>query len=264
MEFLVEFEVKTPHGIAQSEVSDREQAEAPAAAKLTADGHLLRVWRRPIPTGSATVVGLYRADSEAQLNDLLRALPLSPWMNIAIPALGPHPNDPAAQRRAARSQEPANTNPLPEPRLTFVYRLEATLGEPLDLGATAPGHRRIVPQTGGAFAGPELTGKLLAGVSADWQIVRPDGTALVDIRSTLLTDDGTLLYVQSRGVRHGSPEVLARLGRGEDVDASEYTFRTSTQIETAAADLDWLNKGVFISVAGRQPAGVIYETYLVG
>jgi hypothetical protein len=65
-------------------------------------------------------------------------------------------------------------------------------------------------------------------------------------------------------VRHGSAEVLARLGRDEDVDASEYTFRTSTQIETASAALDWLNKGVFICVAGRQPGGVIYETYLVG
>jgi hypothetical protein len=51
---------------------------------------------------------------------------------------------------------------------------------------------------------------------------------------TLQTDDCDLLYVQSRGVRHGSAEVLARLGHGEDVDASEYTFRTSTQIETAA------------------------------
>jgi hypothetical protein len=64
-------------------------------------------------------------------------------------------------------------------------------------------------------------------------------------------------------VRYGGAEFLARLGRGEDVDASEYVFRTSTQIETAAPDLDWLHKGVFISVAGRQPAGVIYETYLV-
>jgi hypothetical protein len=47
------------------------------------------------------------------------------------------------------------------------------------------------------------------------------------------------------------------------VDASEYTFRTSTRIETAAPKLGWLNKGVFISVGGRQPSGVIYETYLV-
>jgi hypothetical protein len=88
-----------------------------------------------------------------------------------------------------------------------------------------------------------------------------DGTALGDIRYTLQTDPGDLLYVQSRGVRHGSAEILARLGRGEDVDASEYTFRTSTQIETAAPRLEWLNKGVFISVGGRQATGVIYETY---
>jgi hypothetical protein len=156
------------------------------------------------------------------------------------------------------------SNQLPVPRLTQVFRLEATVGQPLDLGETAHGHRRIVPLTGGTFTGPELNGKLLPGASADWQIVLPDGTALGDIRYTLETDGGDLLYVQSRGVRHGSAEVLSRLGRGEDVDASEYTFRTATQIETAAPHLDWLNKGVFISVAGRQATGVIYETYLVG
>jgi hypothetical protein len=153
---------------------------------------------------------------------------------------------------------------LPDPRLTKVYRLEATVGEPFDLGAVAQGHRRIVPLTGGAFTGPEINGKLLPGASADWQVVQPDGTALGDIRSTLQTDRGDLLYVQSRGVRHASAEVLARLARGEDVDASEYTFRTSTQIEAAAPDLDWLNKGVFISVGARQLQAVIYETYLVG
>jgi Protein of unknown function (DUF3237) len=152
---------------------------------------------------------------------------------------------------------------LPEPRLTLVYRLEATLGEPLDLGDTAQGRRRIVPMTGGTFTGHLLSGKLLPGSSADWQMILPDGTALGDIRYTLQTDQGHLLYVQSRGVRHGSAEVLARLARGEDVDPSEYTFRTSTQIETAEFLLDWLNKGVFISVGGRQPEGVIYETYLV-
>jgi Protein of unknown function (DUF3237) len=154
--------------------------------------------------------------------------------------------------------------PLPDPSLTRVYRLEATLGEPLDLGDVVQGRRRIVPLTGGTFAGPELNGKLLPGSSADWQIVLPDGTALGDIRYTLQTDDGNLLYVQSRGVRHGSADVLARLARGEDVDASEYTFRTSTQIETATPRLDWLNKGVFISVGGRRPGAVIYETYLIG
>ena len=148
--------------------------------------------------------------------------------------------------------------------MTRVFRLEATLGEPLELGDIARGKRRIVPLTGGTFTGPELNGTLLPGSSADWQIVLPDGAALGDIRYTLQTDNGDLLYVQSRGVRHGSADVLARLARGQDVDASEYTFRTSTQIETAAAGLEWLNKGVFISVGGRRPGAVLYETYLVG
>jgi hypothetical protein len=141
---------------------------------------------------------------------------------------------------------------LPEPRLTQIYRLEATVGQPLDVGDLPRGHRRIVPLLERTFTGPEISGKLLPGASADWQIIQPDGTALGDIRYTLRTEHGDLLYVQSRSIRHGRPEVLARLARGEDVEASEYTFRTSTQIETAAPSLDWLNKGIFISVGGRQ------------
>jgi muconolactone delta-isomerase len=254
IEFLVEFEVNVPAGTPESEVRDRERAEASAAAGLVGEGHLLRVWKRRVAPGQTTILGLYRAGSEAELDGLLRALPLFEWMQITVTALEPHPNDPAAFR----------ADRLPRPRLTLVYRLEATLGPPLDVGDIAQGHRRIVPLTGGTFNGPALNGTLLPGASADWQIVLPDGTALGDIRYTLQTDRGDLLYVQSRSVRHGSADVLARLARGEDVDAAEYVFRTSTRIETAAPDLDWLNKGVFVSVGGRQAAGVAYDTYLVG
>jgi hypothetical protein len=121
-----------------------------------------------------------------------------------------------------------------------------------------------VPLTGGAFAGLDLNGKLIPGMNADWQTIVPDGTAPGDLRHTLQTDGGDLLYVRSRGVRHGSAVVLARLARGEDVDASEYTFRIWTQIETAAPDLDWLNNGIFIGLGGRQPAAVAYERHLLG
>jgi Protein of unknown function (DUF3237) len=156
------------------------------------------------------------------------------------------------------------TSRLPEPRLTQVYRLEAAVGEPLQFGDTTEGHRRIVPLTQGTFAGPLLgRGRLVPGASADWQTILADGTALGDIRYTLQTDTGAVLYVQSRSVRHGSPEVLGRLARGEQVDPSEYTFRTATQIHTAEPALDWLNKGVFVGVAAREASGVIYEIYLV-
>src|SRR5437588_55071 len=83
-----------------------------------------------------------------------------------------------------------------------------------------------------------LISNLLPGASADWQIVLADGTTLGDIRYTLQTDAGALIYVQSRSLRHGPAEVLARLGRGEDVDAGEYTFRTATRIESAVPEFD--------------------------
>ena len=101
---------------------------------------------------------------------------------------------------------------LPDPRLTRIYRLEATLGQPLDLGETAQGHRRIVPLTGGTSPGPSSTGGCSRAPAPTGRSSCRDGTALGDIRYTLQTDGGDLLYVQSRGVRHGSAEVLARLG----------------------------------------------------
>jgi muconolactone delta-isomerase len=255
MDFLVGFDVRIPNGTPELEVNKRVSAEATAAARLAQEGHLLRLWRPPVAPGESKAIGLYRADSEAELDAFLGALPHTAWMQITVTPLEPHPNDPTSRRPSAFR--------LPDPRLTPIYRLEATAGEVVDLGDTDHGHRRMVPLTGGTFAGPAIRGKLLPGASADWQTELPDGNALGDIRYTLLTDGGGALYVQSRGVRHSSAEVLARLSRGEDVDASEYTFRTSTQIETAAVELDWLNKGLFVSVGGRGPSGVVYETHLV-
>jgi muconolactone D-isomerase len=96
MEFLVEFELDVPEGTAESEVEDRNNAETSAAAKLAAKGHLVRVWMRPVGPGLTRVVGLYQADSEAQLDGLLRRLPLYDWMKVTVTPLEPHPNDPAA------------------------------------------------------------------------------------------------------------------------------------------------------------------------
>ena len=217
MEFLVGFDVNVPDGAARPEVEERLSNEAAAAAKLAEEGHLIRIWKPPVAPGEAKALGLSRPDSRSQLDGLLGALPLADWMRVTVTALEPHPNDPANGR--------PDTFEPPGPRLTPAYRLEAELGQPLDLGDTAHAHRRIVPLTGRTFTGTEISGTLVPGASA---------------------------------------EVLARLARGEDIDAREYTFRASTQIDTAAPELDWLNKGVFIGVGGRRPVGVIYETYLVG
>ena len=94
MEFLVDFLVNIPDGTPESEVEERERAEATAAARLVDNGHLLRVWNRPVADGESSILGLYRADSETQLDGLLRALPLYEWMHVTVTPLEPHPNDP--------------------------------------------------------------------------------------------------------------------------------------------------------------------------
>jgi len=93
MEFLVEFEIRVPDGTPAAEVRERERAEAAAAGRLVDEGHLLRLWRRE----GTTALGLYAADSEADLDGLLRALPLADWMHITVTPLAAHANDPAAR-----------------------------------------------------------------------------------------------------------------------------------------------------------------------
>jgi muconolactone D-isomerase len=96
MEFLVEFDVDIPDGAHESEVADRAKAEAAAVAELAAEGHVMRIWAVPVEPDEMRILGLYRAATRAELDQLLAALPLYDWMQIAVTALLPHPNDPAA------------------------------------------------------------------------------------------------------------------------------------------------------------------------
>jgi muconolactone delta-isomerase len=101
MEFLVQFELNIPDGVAESEVEDRQRAEATAAEMLADEGHLVRLWRATVEPGPMTVLGLYRAGSKAELDGLLGALPLYEWMDMSITPLLQHPNDPAGIRAKA-------------------------------------------------------------------------------------------------------------------------------------------------------------------
>ena len=73
--------------------------------------------------------------------------------------------------------------------------------------------------------------------------------ALGEIRYALQTNRSALLSVQSRGIGHGNPGLVARLGQGDDVDHAECVFRAPTRVETAAPYLGWLSKGVFRAAA---------------
>jgi hypothetical protein len=80
----------------------------------------------------------------------------------------------------------------------------------------------------------------------------------------LRAHDGGLVEVHSTGLRHGSPEVMARLARGEAVDPADYYFRTSLRFTTGAAAWMHLNTTLALAVATREARRVVLDVYRVG
>jgi Protein of unknown function (DUF3237) len=152
---------------------------------------------------------------------------------------------------------------LPEPSLELIFEAKVTLDPIQELGVTTYGKRRIINITGGTFEGKNIKGIILPG-GADWQTLRADGTADLDARYTLKTDDGVLIYIQNKGIRHAKPEVLARMAKGEKVDPKEYYMRTAASFEVATeGKYAWLNKTVVISTGARMADHVLLRFYRV-
>ena len=150
---------------------------------------------------------------------------------------------------------------MAELKSEFLFEMTVELGGMQELGQTPFGTRRIAVVAGGAFEGPRLRGKLVPGAVGDWLLARADGALQLDVRATLEAEDGALIYMTYRGIRHGPAEVLERLARGEAVDPSEYYFRIAPFFETGDERYAWLNRIVAVGVGERRPEGPIYRIY---
>ena len=115
---------------------------------------------------------------------------------------------------------------------------------------------------GGTFEGPKLRGEVLPG-GGDWLLLRPDGAGELDVRGTLRTDDGHLIYTYYRGIIHVPPEAMQRALRGETLDPSEYYFRTAPVYETSSGKYGWLNRIVAVAVGRFAPNWVGYRVYAI-
>ena len=113
---------------------------------------------------------------------------------------------------------------------------------------------------GGSFDGERLSGEILDGGS-DWQTIRPDGSVLLDCRLALKTTDGATIAMTYAGIRAASPEVQARLAKGDPVDPSEYYFRINPLFHAAHPKYDWLNRVVAVGSGHRLPDGPIYSVF---
>jgi Protein of unknown function (DUF3237) len=145
-------------------------------------------------------------------------------------------------------------------RPLFIFTLD--VAKPQLIGKTPGVDRRVGEVLGGRFEGERLSGKILTGGS-DWQAVRADGTWALDVRVVMETDDGALIGMTYRGLRHGPKDVIDAIARGEQVNPAAYYFRIAPFFETASDKYGWLNGVVAIGSGHRLPSGPIYQVFEV-
>jgi|SRR5215471_14448515 len=146
---------------------------------------------------------------------------------------------------------------MAEPQLALAFELRVQVGKPIEIG-----RRRVVPILGGVMEGSGIRATVLPG-GADYQIIHADGFTEAEARYIVELENGKRIYVNNRGLRHGPPELIAKLNAGQLVDPELIYFRTVPTFETDVAELQWITRTLFIGTGERYPEEVEMRFYRV-
>ena len=133
----------------------------------------------------------------------------------------------------------------------FLCDIEADLSEPELIGQVPEGTRTNFYIEGGTFEGPNIRGKVLP-VGADWLVMRSDGVGQLDVRATLETDDGELIYVYYSGLLDIA---------GGSIESAR--ILTNPVFRTASEKYSWLNKTFAVGVGSPGENKVSYSIYAI-
>ncbi len=128
-----------------------------------------------------------------------------------------------------------------------LFTIKAATGKASVVGGGPGGTRIVVPVTGGSFEGPKLKGIIVENSGGDWVLARADGSIKLDVRITLLTDDGALIYMSYSGFRTTQGETAA--------------LRTAPYFETGDERYAWLNSVQGVATGTSGDGTVEYEVY---
>jgi Protein of unknown function (DUF3237) len=120
--------------------------------------------------------------------------------------------------------------------------LHLQLKPPVEVGGGPSGTRLVVEVASAQVKGDRLRGELLGAAAADWVTVGPEGTGTVDVRATLQTDDGAIIFVQYSGRMDVSQGLRFPM-----------TAYVAPRFETGDERYAWLNR---IQAVGK---GILYE-----
>ena len=77
--------------------------------------------------------------------------------------------------------------------------LGVQLRPPVAVGTGCAGTRVIFEVASVQVKGDRLRAEMTGAAPADWQLIGPEGTATLDVRATLRTDDGAIIFMQFNG-----------------------------------------------------------------
>ena len=146
--------------------------------------------------------------------------------------------------------------------LQHVTSYMATLGEPEVIGPVAEGLRLNIYVTGGKAFGPKIKG-IIRPVGADWLTVRTDGVSVLDVRATLETDDGALIYSYYTGIADLGPQGYQDFLDGAPPPEQGVDLRIRPRYQTSHPDYLWLNRAFCVGI-GKAFLGtgeVSYDIY---
>ena len=148
-------------------------------------------------------------------------------------------------------------------KMEHIFSYKATLSEPEVIGVTPEGLRLNLYVTGGTVEGPRLHGKFRP-VGADWLTIREDGIAVLDVRATIETHDGALIYVT-----YGAVGELGEDGYQRFLDGNptrRFPIRGGVRVITSHPDYLWLNRlqCVNIGEGNLDELYAAYDVYALG
>lgn len=154
------------------------------------------------------------------------------------------------------------TQPATKVETEFLMRLHVPLTAPQQVG----GMFIYSALPGGWAKGPRIKGEVVQP-SADWLRTLPNGTDKLDVRLSILADDGSHIFVSYVGRIAWRRPAERDLRSGQVLGPDDLYFVTAPVFETASETYAWLNDIVTIGkiVASKDGEGgfVTYDIFEV-
>ncbi len=152
-----------------------------------------------------------------------------------------------------------------QPKFEYLMTYKAILDRPHAIDSTLFIFN-VLP--GGWAKGPHINGSFVPP-GADWLRVMPSGVRRVDVRATLKTDEGDLLYLAYNGIIEHNEASNAKRSAGEKFTHEDVTyFVTAPTIQTSSKKYDYLNRVQLISKfvearISKDESYVMYDVFII-